>query len=141
MGLRAVALVALLLTACGGPESDWTAEQAGNADYLFTALHADARAAEIENLGEAGFDDGKEEEASLEHREAALRAARSVRDEILDKLHPELRSHFRNSFQRSQALFLEARREGDADLETRAIQLRNAWGDWWLRHGRELALP
>ena len=140
MPLLVLALL-LLTLACGGPEHDWTAEEIGNADFVFSALKSDQRAAEIENLGEPGFDDRAEEEASLEHRAAALAAARSARDEVLDKAHPALRQHWRDEFERSQALFLEARREGRADLETEAIQLRNAFGDWWVRHRHELSVP
>lgn len=138
---RAICLMALLVLACGGPEHDWSPEEIGNADFIFAALTHDQRASQIENLGEAGFDDRAEEEASLEHRQDALDAARSVRDEILDKAHPALRSHWRDEFQHSQALFLEARSEGRADLETRAIELRNAFGDWWVRHRHELQVP
>ncbi len=139
----ALCLLGLSLTAlaCGGPDHDWSAEEIGNGEYFFAALHADRRAAEIENLGEAGFEDPQELEASLEFRAKALTAVRSVRDEILDKLHPELRRHVREEFERSQALFLEAQRRNDPALETEAIQLRNAFGDWWVRHGREVMLP
>jgi hypothetical protein len=139
--MRRLALLCLLALACGASEHDWSAEEIGNAEYVFTALHADRRASQIENLGEAGFDDRKEEEASLEFREKALQSARSVRDEVLDKLHPELRGHFRTEFERSQALFLEARREGRPSLENQAIALRNDFGDWWVRHGNQVKLP
>ena len=135
-------LCAVALTlACGSAAPEWSAEEIGNAEYVYSALHSDARAAEIENLGDAGFDDAQEEEASLEHRQQALQDARRVRDEILERLHPALRPHFRDEFQRSQALFLQARRDGDAALETEAIRLRNAWGDWWVRHDHEVAIP
>ena len=131
-------LLAVWLVACGSPDHDWTPEEIGNADYVFAALKSDQRAAEIENLGAAGFDDPAEEEASLEHRQAALDAARKVRDEILDKAQ---RGHWRDEFERSQALFLEGRRKGQANLENQAIQLRNLFGDWWLHNQHEVRVP
>jgi len=136
-------VLVLLLMACGSNDADhnWSPEEIGNAEYVFTALQADRRAAQIENLGEAGFDDPGEEEASLEHRQRALDASRSVRDDVLDKAHPALRAHFRGEFERSQELFLRARREQRADLETEAIQLRNAFGDWWVRHRDQVVVP
>ena len=147
MRRSAIRLAALLLWSgivpmgCGEPDHGWSAEEIGNAEYVFAALHADKRASEVENLGDPGFDDRLEEETSLEFREQALSAARSVRDEVLDKIHPELRAHFREEFERSQVLFLEARRERRPELETRAIALRNAFGDWWVRHRHEVAIP
>ncbi len=137
----ALPLLSLVLFACGEAEHEWSAEEIGNAEYVFAALHADQRASQIENLGEAGFDDRQEEEASLEFREKALHSARSVRDEVLDKIHPALRGHFRDEFERSQSLFLEARREGRPSLESEAIALRNAFGDWWVRHRDQVKVP
>ena len=56
--LRALPLALSLLCACGEADpAGWSPEEIGNAEYVFAALQADGRAAEIENLGEAGFDD------------------------------------------------------------------------------------
>ena len=137
-GLAVLGLLALV--GCGA-DQDWTPEQIGNAEQIFAALDADRRAAEIENLGLAGFDDRGEEEASLEHRQRALDLSRAVRDEVLAKAHPELPLHFRAEFERSQALFLTARRERRPDLETRAIQLRNRFGDWYVRQREQIRIP
>jgi hypothetical protein len=139
---RGIALVlSLLCLACSGPEHDWSPEEIGNAEFFFAALHADLRASEIENLGEPGFDDDQEEAVSLEFREKALQNARNVRNEVLDKAHPELRRHFRGEFERSQQLFLEARRDGNTRLESEAIALRNTFGDWWLRYRAQVVVP
>ena len=141
--MRALSLLLLPIAwlACGGEDHGWTPEEIGNAEHLYRALHADLRASEIENLGEPGFDDAKEEEASLEFRGKALRHAGQVRDDVLDKAHPELRAHFRDEFQRAQQLFLDARKEGRPRLETEAIELRNRFGAWWTRHQREVQVP
>ena len=66
-----LSLLPALIWACA-PSHDWTAEEIGNAEHMWEALGADQRAAEIENLGEAGPDDAGEAEAALEHRERAL---------------------------------------------------------------------
>ena len=123
------------------PGHDWTAEEIGNAEHVWEALGADQRAAEIENLGEAGPDDAGEAQAALEHRERALREARSVRDDVLAKAHPDLPLHFRNEFQRSMELFVKAARLRESDLEAEAIRLRKRFGEWYRRHGEEIRVP
>ena len=135
-----LSLLSALLWACA-PAHDWTAEEIGNAEHVWEALGADQRAAEIENLGEAGPDDAGEAEAALEHRERALREAQSVRDDVLAKAHPDLQLHFRNEFQRSMELFVKAARLRESDFETEAIRLRKRFGDWYRRHGEEIRVP
>jgi len=130
----------LLLLACA-PDRDWTAEEIGNAEHLFSALAADRRAAEIENLGEAGVENAKQAEAALEHRERALRQARAVRDEVLAKAHPDLTLHFRQEFQRSMELFVQAAHEREREFEIEAVRLRTRFGRWYRRHGQEVRVP
>ena len=135
-----LSLLPVLLWACS-PSHDWTAEEIGNAEHMWEALGADQRAAEIENLGEAGPDDAREAEAALEHRERALREARSVRDEVLAKAHPDLPLHFREEFQHSMELFVKAARLRESDFAGEAIRLRKRFGAWYRRHGEEIRVP
>ena len=134
------AAVLVLLSACT-PEHDWTAEEIGNAEHIFQALDADRRAAEIENLGEAGVENANEAAAALEHRERALRQAQAVRDEVLAKAHPDLPRHFRDEFQRSMALFVRAAQARESDLEIEAVELRKRFGAWYRRHGQAIQIP
>lgn len=135
------AMAAIAVFAGCEPGHDWTPEQIGNAEHLFLALDADRRATEIDNLEAPGVQAGMQNEAVLEHRRRALRQARSVRDDVLAKAHPDLPLHFRGEFQRSMELFLEAASEDAVAPQNEAIRLRRRFGDWWVRHQTEIDVP
>lgn len=86
----------------------------------------------IVNAGEAYESiDAQEITQILDLRKSALEKAISIPDYYLDEVHPDLKQHFRNEYQKSLQLFIEAHDEGDNSKSIDSGVLSDRWADWY----------
>jgi hypothetical protein len=66
------------------------------------------------------------------HHNEALRHARNVSDAVLDKLHPELKQHYRNEFQKGVELMRSGmiNEQSWAQDQMKGQLLLDQWKDW-----------
>ena len=119
----------------------WTAEEVENVPHLTASLDEDREATQIGNDGGPGFISPEVFRKILEHKGAAARHARLVRDEVLAKAHPDLPEHFRQEYQRSLELFAEALGTGDNAKFAESGNLHDHWVDWWNDNRKYIRVP
>ena len=116
-------LLGLTLTACSNKL--WTAAEKDELRHFTRSLHANSEANAILDPftgGEPECRIGSIPESQVVELKSfyrtALSHAESVSDGVLDKLHPDLRGHYRSEFQGGISLFL-AGLEYDSHVESR----------------------
>ncbi|MEZ4416873.1 MAG: hypothetical protein R3E10_14075 [Gemmatimonadota bacterium] len=130
----------LVLTSCA--DRRWSPEEIENAQHLLNAQQADVIAERMGSMDSPHATPGDAmTRAVLEHRREALRQARLVRDDVLEKARPGLSQQFRDTFERGLELLIEGAETGDADLQSEGAQLHQAWIDWSHEHGSEILIP
>ena len=82
---------------------------------------------------------GFEQTLSLYHR--ALAEARLVRDDVLDKIHPELKNSYRLYFQKGAELRISAWTNGKTYDEIQGSALMDSWGDWFEKNRSNIKIP
>lgn len=120
---------------------NWTKEEIENAEYILDSANADRSAINMANS--AGFGVATEEETSKYFglKQTALEYARQVHDDVLVKVHAELPYHFRQEYQRSLELMLEAFENGDNTKSLQAVVLHDKWVDWWNANKKDIRIP
>lgn len=73
----------------------------------------------------------KKEKEMVALMETSLAEAKNVSDEMLDKLHPQLKRFYRENLIRGQTLYLEGLRDGDPSKQAAAVRTMMAWGEFW----------
>jgi hypothetical protein len=123
------------------PPHDWTANEIQNAQHLLDSHEADGRATELSNVGGPGIVPAEEYEEILRLKHRALDHARQVSDAVLAKAHPELPRHFRDEYERSLELLLDAFTGGAMTDSIEAGMLHDRWVDWWNANNEEVRIP
>ena len=75
------------------------------------------------------------------HYQTARQYAETVTDEVLDKVHSEIRAHWRSEFQEGIRLRLINLRHGDLEAEIKGSALLDRFGDWWNANKKDLRVP
>jgi hypothetical protein len=126
-------IVVLLVGGCG-ESSAFTQDEKKNIRHFELSLEHGEKATKETNRADINIksieERGSHILAILKHKKNALSEAKLVRDELLDKLNPELRVNFRDKYQRSLELFLEAFESGDSSKSIKSSLLHDAWVDW-----------
>ncbi|NHZ85937.1 MAG: hypothetical protein GWP19_08660 [Planctomycetia bacterium] len=100
-----VLIFSVLLIGCGNSGSKWTSEEKENIDHFLKSGEAARKAVHISNSGEPYKAVPKSEMKEINRlREIALKEALLVRDNVLEKAHPDLPKKFRNLYQKSLEL-------------------------------------
>jgi len=73
----------------------------------------------------------------------ALDYARSVDDDVLDKIHPEIKTRWRSELERGIELRLRNLESptGDINAEFEGSSLLDRFGDWWDANKGEIRIP
>ena len=73
----------------------------------------------------------------------ALNYARSVEDDVLDQIHPEIRTRWRSELERGIELRLRNLESptGDINAEIEGSSLLDRFGDWWDANKSEIRIP
>lgn len=142
-----VLAVLLMASAACSNEIDWTEEEIENAAHFLRAIETNRKATQIVNSDKFGRIVPQGEIDKLRSlQKQALREARKVRDEVLDKAHPQLRKHFRQEFEKGMELLVRSLEEppvlpeavNDAIL---GDQLLERWARWLNENRTDIKIP
>src|SRR5882672_11197441 len=102
MGLNAfITLMIAPVASCG---QQWTPEEKGNAQHFLNSLNLVIEAHSTSNKGVPGVIPRQEFERIFSSYQRALSEAKLVRDDVLEKIHPELKNNYRMYFQKGAEL-------------------------------------
>jgi hypothetical protein len=103
-----------------------------NAAHILIAFHEVQEAIRIsDRTTGAGTMAPEDLKLMIENYESALFNARIVTDEVLDKVHPDMRSHWRDELEAGLQLRLTKFQEGNIQAETEGSALLYRFGEWW----------
>lgn len=84
----------------------------------------------------------KEENAEvIEYLRRAYTEAQALRDEYLEAVHPQFKKHYRDEYQESLRLNLQAYDQEDGMAAIKAYRLQSQWFEWLHEHREELDFP
>ncbi len=136
-----VGVLILLLAACSD-EPTWSEQEKTNARYITLAFGESQQAIRISNSQQAFSAMSTEVRESMTmHYQTARQYAETVTDGVLDKVHSEMRAHWRNEFQEGIRLRLIKLQHGDLEAEIKGSALLDRFGDWWNANKKDLRVP
>ena len=125
---------------------EWTQDQRVNAQNFIDAVVAHNEAAQILNNGGAGslmsLMTAEEEKSLIAKLQEAYEHANAVRDDVLDKIHPDLKHYWKDKF--TEGLRLELSNlsgKGDVVAEVKGSALLDEFGDWLQANGAQIQIP
>ena len=130
------------LTACSD-EPTFTEAEKTNARYITLAFREVQQAVRISNSGPAFSLVSKEDGDRITmHYQNALKYAEIVTDDVLDKVHPEIREHWRGEMEEGVRLrLINFQEKNNPQAEIRGSELLDRFGDWWNANKRDLKVP
>jgi hypothetical protein len=132
-----VSAIVLSITCCA--PSIWNDTERSELRHFTRSLHENKKADELVvrfageapkwSIGSIAHSDYKKIEG---HYKEALRHARNVSDAVLDKLHPELKQHYRKEFQKGVELMRSGmiNEQGWLQDQMKGQLLLDQWKDW-----------
>ena len=132
-------LLCLSSLACGSEV--WSEGEKENAGHFVQALSHSLQAIRISNASGSGVITDAELREIIRLNKAALHEAALVRDDVLDKIHPELRRYFKEDWQRGVELVTRNLEVGDLSLEVRGQALLDRWADWYSANRAGIQIP
>jgi hypothetical protein len=127
------------------PNDAWTQEQRLNVENFIKALNSRNEAARQSNqLGPpnvAGIIDRQKLQPILTNMRAAYNYATAVRADVLDKISPDLKEHWKNEFIEGLRLRISNLEKVDLQAEIRGSALLDKFGDWFDKNRRQIRIP
>jgi hypothetical protein len=145
MLFRLATLFAVLLGACSENES-WTQEERSNAQFILDAWNSANEANRIQNSIDA---DASNDQINtqmmlvISNLRTAYEHGQAVHDNVLDKVHPEMRGHWKDEFLeglRLRLLNLESK-VGSLHLETSGSDKLDIYGEWMMENRNNIKIP
>ena len=136
--LVSLALIFLSVASCG---QKWTQEEKENAQHFSKSLGLVIEAHSISNKGGPGVMSEQDFRKIFSLYQNALREANLVRDDVLDKINPELRNNYRMYFQKGVELRLSGWTHRKAYNEIQGSALMDSWGDWFEKKRSNIKIP
>jgi hypothetical protein len=132
----------LLATACSD-SGGWTQEQRLNAQNVLLALNARNEASQLSNNLGAGSGPREQFNPIVAKMRTALECANAVNDDVLDKIHPELRRYWKDKFIEGLRLRLSNLEStgGNLQAEIRGSGLLDEFGDWFMNNKNQIRVP
>jgi hypothetical protein len=132
---------ALTLAACSD-EPSFTEAEKTNARYVTLAFREAQQAVRISN-SEPAFSmvSAEDRNRMTMHYQNALKFAETVTDEVLDKVHPKIRGHWRAELEEGIRLRLVNFQEGNMQAEIKGSTLLDRFGDWWNANKPDIKVP
>ncbi len=112
---------------------DFSAAEKETLNHFSASLHADVAATDILYSKNKSTITKGDIEQVLNLRRTALSEARAVTDNVLDKVHPDLKKHFKEEYQQCLVLairFLEGPEHNETDFE-KANEFGLKWSRWY----------
>ncbi|MBK1870160.1 hypothetical protein [Taklimakanibacter albus] len=131
----------LLIAACSDNES-WTQEQRSNARNILNAWNAFNEANRIQN--DNGLIVSREQiQPIIVNLRSAYEYAQVVQDDVLDKVHPELKQHWKREFIEGLRQRLQNLESGTGAVAAEiggSIKL-DQFGEWMMENKGEIKIP
>ncbi len=135
-------VIGVLVLGAYSAEPSWTDAEKANARYVVLTFREVQEANRVSNSELGYFTASTEEWGQITmHFQNAFRYAEAVNDEVLDKVHPEIREHWRNEMEEGIRLRLINFQEGSFQAEIRGSELLDRFGDWWNANKRNIKVP
>jgi hypothetical protein len=139
-----IALVLFFLTSCSD-DGGWTQEQRLNAQNVLVALNEKIEATRLSNdlspPGVPAVVSRRNYEPIFGKMRAAHAHATVVQDDVLDKIHPELRRHWREEFIEGLRLRISNWEKADMRAEIEGSALLDKFGDWYTKNNNNIRIP
>ena len=143
--MRVAAIVTLLVLAACSKGSEWTEEQRVNAQFVIEALNAKLEATRMSNtLPTMTAAESKENRFVISKMREAYERAKMVHDDVLDKIHPEFRSLWKEKFTEGLRLRILSWESQCCELawaEFKGQALLDEFGDWYTANRRNVRVP
>ena len=135
-------VIGVLAVAACSEEPRFTDSEKTNARYVALAFREAQQAVAISNSKPAfSMVSAEDRERMIAHYQNALKFAETVTDEVLNKVHPEIRGHWRAEMEEGIRLRLINFRKGNAQAEIRGSDLLDRFGDWWNANKPDIKVP
>ena len=132
---------AVVLSAACSKQPAWTDAEKENAGYILSAFAEEQEAVHIANAG-PGQMSRFDFERMRAHQKRVVEFAAVVRDEILDKVNPTMRQHWRAEFTEGLRLQMQNYPDHpDAAAEINGQALTDRFGDWWNENKEAILIP
>ena len=135
-----LSVVLVVLVGCRH-EPSFDESERRNAQGVVSAMSEVRAAVRLTNRSGAGIASEREIQQLRLHYARAYDLARDVEDPVLDKIHEDLREHWRDEFQEAARLMLKNLTEGDLDAALKGPALHGKWIDWLNANRREMKIP
>ncbi len=126
----------------GSRYDSWTIEEQKNAVHFMNADKARRKATAILNdrsdLYKLQFD--SDYGGMLTYLKLAVSEARLVHNNVLDKIHPQMKINFRLRFQKSCELMIKFFETKDMKFQLQSMHLHNEWVDFWNRNKKDIKI-
>ena len=87
------------------------------------------------------FRSGEDMRPILDKLRAALKQAVAARDDVLDKIHPNLKSHWKEEFVEGLRLRVSNLESGNYQAELKGDALLDKYGDWLATNKIRIPIP
>ena len=134
-------LLALIVVSVASCVQRWTQEEKENTDHFLKSLSLVIEAHSNSNKGSPGVTSKQDFEKILSLYRRAFSEANLVRDDVLDKIHPELKNNYRMYFQKGAELRISAWTNRKTYDEIQGSALMDSWGDWFEKNRRNIKIP
>jgi hypothetical protein len=133
-------LIVMGVTSCIQNQK-WTLEEKENVKHFLKSLDLVIEAHSISNKGGQGVMSMQDFKKVLFLYQSALSESNFVRDDVLDKAHPELKNNYRMYFQKGIELRISAWTGGKSYDEIQGSALMDSWGDWFEKNRLNIKIP
>ena len=138
--LRIALLLLIFMAGCQKDEHVWSPEDLKSSNYYCSSQRDNREASPtINRAGEVFSIDEKQKVTKL--TDDALASARKVDDRFLDKVHPEIKKHFREEFQAALELARQNLDHPDSKSAHRSEELFAAFVDWFNANRDDIHMP
>jgi hypothetical protein len=133
-------VLSLFLSGCYSDSDKWTDKDHKETLHYFAALRDNKEASRISRQAGNTFSPQQKEQIRA-LTAAALDAARQVSDELLDKVYPGMKEHWRDEFQTALELALVNLDNHDMAAAQKSTALFSQYSDWFNAHQGEIHFP
>lgn len=136
-----LALSALMVVSVASCVQQWTQEEKENAEHFLKSLSLVIEDASYSNKKGPGIVSTQDFAKHISSLQRAFDEANLVRDDVLDKIHPELKNNYRMYFQKGAELIINAWTNGKNYDEKQGLALMDSWGDWYEKNRSNIKIP
>lgn len=136
-----LALLALIVVSVSSCVQQWTQEEKENAEHFLKSLNLVIEAHTNSNKRGPGIVSTQDFAKNISLHQRAFDEANLVQDDVLDKIHSELKSNYRMYFQKGAELRISAWMNGNNYDEIQGSALMDSWADWYQKNQSNIKIP